>query len=51
MGLSNLLFISIEGGLLLLLVYLGVNEIIRWSARIKGIPGPRGLPVVGNSHK
>lgn len=30
------------------LLYLLVNEFIRWSARFKGFNGPRNWPVVGN---
>ncbi|CRG92012.1 3-hydroxyphenylacetate 6-hydroxylase [Talaromyces islandicus] len=25
-----------------------INEVYRWSVRIKGIPGPRGIPLLGN---
>lgn len=25
-----------------------INELYRWSVRIRGIPGPRGLPLLGN---
>lgn len=48
MSFLNLLVLPLEGGLLLLVTYLVINEIIRWRLRIKGLPGPRGLPVVGN---
>lgn len=41
----NLLLLELG---LFLLVYLTMNEIIRWKARLKGLPGPSGLPVVGN---
>ncbi|KAL1851534.1 hypothetical protein Plec18170_006353 [Paecilomyces lecythidis] len=44
----NSLLLLVEGGLILLVLYLGINEIIRWQARLKRLPGPRGLPVVGN---
>lgn len=44
----NSLLPLVEGGLILLVLYLGINEIIRCQARLKGLPGPRGLPVVGN---
>ncbi len=33
------------------IVYLIVNEWTRYDARIKGLPGPPGLPVVGNLHQ
>lgn len=48
MGFANLLLLPLETGLILLVVYLTINEIVRWKARLKGLPGPRGLPVVGN---
>lgn len=48
MGFLNFLLLPFEGGLILLVLYLGINEIIRWRARVKGVPGPAGLPVVGN---
>ncbi|KAL2216045.1 cytochrome P450 [Thermoascus aurantiacus ATCC 26904] len=48
MSFLNLLVLPLEGGLLLLITYLVIDEIIRWRLRIKGLPGPRGLPVVGN---
>lgn len=34
-----------------LIFYLVVNEIVRAQRRIKGIPGPSGVPVVGNLHQ
>lgn len=48
MNFLNLLILPLEGALLLLVSYFVVNEIIRWRSRIKGLPGPKGLPVVGN---
>lgn len=33
---------------LLLLIYILVNEIIRYRARVPGLSGPPGLPLVGN---
>ncbi|KAI9038217.1 cytochrome P450 [Aspergillus affinis] len=48
MSLSGFIILSIEGGVLLLVGYLLVNEFIRWNRRIKGLPGPQGLPVIGN---
>lgn len=44
----NLLLLPFEAGLVLLVLYLAGNEIIRWRARLTGLPGPRGLPIVGN---
>jgi 3-hydroxyphenylacetate 6-hydroxylase len=35
----------------LLVVYFLINEFIRYNRRIPGIPGPAGLPVVGNLHQ
>lgn len=35
----------------LLVIYLIGNEYVRWRARIPGINGPRGLPVIGNLHQ
>ena len=34
--------------ILLPLVYVIINEFIRASARVKGLGGPRGLPLIGN---
>ena len=34
--------------LALLFIYLIQNEIVRYRSQIKNLPGPRGLPVVGN---
>lgn len=45
---SNYFLLPLGAGLLLFTAYLIVNETIRWRARVKGIGGPRGLPLVGN---
>jgi 3-hydroxyphenylacetate 6-hydroxylase len=34
-------------GVIVVLLFLA-NELYRWSLRVKGIPGPKGLPIVGN---
>lgn len=34
--------------LALFLVYFIQNEIVRYRSQIKNLPGPRGLPIVGN---
>lgn len=31
-----------------LVVYVIANEVVRWRARVPGMKGPRGLPLVGN---
>ena len=36
---------------ILLIVYFILNEFVRYFRRIKGIPGPTGLPIVGNLHQ
>jgi hypothetical protein len=33
------------------LAYLVANEVVRYNARLRGIPGPIGLPVIGNLHQ
>jgi len=35
----------------LLIVYFIINEFVRYNRRIPGIPGPSGLPIVGNLHQ
>lgn len=35
---------------LLLLAYVLVNELVRYRARVPGMKGPPGLPLVGNLH-
>lgn len=47
-GLNRLVLLPLGGSFLILLIYLIINEVIRWHARVKHIPGPRGYPVVGN---
>ncbi len=37
--------------LCLMLAYILVNELQRTKARITGLDGPRGLPIVGNIHQ
>jgi len=32
----------------LAVIYLCQNELSRWKARIDGLPGPRGYPIVGS---
>ncbi len=32
----------------LILIYFAQNEVTRYLNRIKGLPGPRGWPIVGN---
>ncbi|KAL4962463.1 cytochrome P450 [Aspergillus stella-maris] len=47
----SLIYVSLLGPAMLItafLLYVSVNEIVRWTCRIKGLPGPRGLPLVGN---
>ncbi|KAH8430921.1 uncharacterized protein LDX57_008585 [Aspergillus melleus] len=48
MSLSSFIIVSIEAAVAILVGYLLVNEFIRWNRRIKGLPGPQGLPVIGN---
>ncbi|PLB49817.1 cytochrome P450 [Aspergillus steynii IBT 23096] len=48
MSLFNFILLPLEGSVILLIGYLLVNEFIRWNRRIKGLPGPQGLPVIGN---
>jgi hypothetical protein len=31
--------------------YLLINEWTRYQARLKGLPGPQGLPLIGNLHQ
>lgn len=44
---SLLQFVTLSG-LLMVSLYLVANEIVRYRARIPGLKGPRGLPIVGN---
>lgn len=42
---------SLQGGAVIIAVFVLANELYRWSIRIKGIPGPRGIPLLGNLHQ
>ncbi|KAL4876205.1 cytochrome P450 [Aspergillus karnatakaensis] len=46
-----LLWIAVQSlgvPIILLATYIVFNEVLRWSKRIKGLKGPRGLPLIGN---
>ncbi|KUJ11266.1 cytochrome P450 [Mollisia scopiformis] len=43
--------LPLVSSILLTIVYFLFNEIARYTARVKGLKGPRGLPVVGNLHQ
>ena len=45
---GSLLQYVVFGGILTFSLYLIGNEIVRYRARISGLKGPRGLPIVGN---
>lgn len=42
------LVLYLEATVLILSLLFLANELYRWSIRVKGISGPRGLPIVGN---
>lgn len=44
----SILTYTIELLVALAIVYLAQNEVVRYRARIRNLPGPRGWPVVGN---
>lgn len=37
--------------ILAVLTYFIANEFVRYRARLKGIPGPTGLPIIGNLYQ